>query len=106
MNTTRQTDPNFEPANEIIAQLEGSRWPARLFIPSSDALAWDRPLECTNRVKYIEHLDVFCYCEVQITGRKPRTFPGGLFGLKARIRYTDDDLEPEDRGWIDAVLLR
>ena len=96
----------MKPADEIIAQLEGSRWPAQLFIPSAETLAWDRPLECTNRAKYIEHLGVFCYCEVQVTGRKLRTFTGGLFGLKCRIRYTDADLEPEDQGWIDAVLIR
>jgi hypothetical protein len=103
--TTKQNGPSLKPANEVIALLEGNRFPRPLFLPTAAALAWDRPLECTNRATYSEVGECFCYCEVKVTGRVLRTFTGGLFGLKCRVRFTDADLLPEDQGWIDAVLI-
>jgi hypothetical protein len=99
-------DDNFKPADEVIALLEGNTWPRALFVPAADALAWDRPLASTNRATYSEVGECFCYCEVKVTGRVLRTFTGGYFGLKCRVRFTGAELLPEDQGWIDAVLIR
>lgn len=104
--TTTKTNPDMTPTDETLVQLEGSNWPRELFAPSAATLAWDRPLDGTNRAVWIERCGCFAYCQVEVTGRVRRTFKGGLVGLKARIRFTDADLLPEDQGWIDAVLVR
>lgn len=72
-----------------------------VFIPSSDAVAWDAPAAETNCTVYSERYDVHCYAELRITGRRVRCHTGGIWGTAARVRYTGEDTGE----WIQCVVL-
>lgn len=97
------TNPNFA-ATQIFIQLDDGMRPNRqVFIPSLDAIRWDGAQADTNCAIESVFNHVLCYAEMKITGRKLRIFPGGMFGLKARVRFTGEDSSGE---WHDAVIAR
>lgn len=70
---------------------------------SPEPIAWDGAAPETNAALYLDHRDVFVYVELRITGRSEMRHTGGIWGTKARVRFTG----PDDTGeWLDAIVQR
>lgn len=105
----REGKATMGPAKEFFAdtRLEvawrgsKSRKHARLFLADATAVAWDGAKAETNGALFLEGPGSFAYVEVKLTGRAPRSHGWGLYGTKARVRFTSADDSGE---WFDAVV--
>lgn len=70
---------------------------------STEAVRWDGAASETTGAVHIEAHDVYAYVELRVTGRAPRTLDGGIFGTKARARFTGQDDSGE---WLDAIVYK
>ena len=64
--------------------------------------AWDGADAATTHALYDDRRDAFVYVELAITGRGARTHTGGVYGTKARMRFTGADDAGE---WTDVVVV-
>lgn len=69
---------------------------------ADETIAWDGAAPTTTGAVYIAQQDVFCYVEIRETGRGERTHAGGVFGMKALMRFTGADDSGE---WLNAVVI-
>ena len=100
---TRTDAAHFAPTN-LLVSLDPQRQNRPVFIPSAEAKGWDGALDGTNCTLLSPAHDVQCYAELRITGRKVRRHPGGMVGLKGRVRFRSEyDTAAE---WHDVVVMR
>ena len=92
----------FPATSKRIAWYVNGQWRyAPLCGASDEAKRWDGAAKETTGALYLERHDVYAYVEIKVTGREPRRHTYGVYGIKARVRFTG----PQDRGdWFDAVV--
>lgn len=92
----------FPATNKRIVWRNGTtRYYADVCGVTDAAKQWDGAAVETNGALYLERHDVYAYVELNVTGHRGRRHTGGLWGMKARVRFTG----PEDTGeWFDAVV--
>jgi len=98
MKDSPKTSGLFAPTGLALV-MNKKRFP--IYLSTDAAKAWDGAAEGTNAGLYSDRHDVFMWAEVKLTGRSERTHTGGVWGTKAKVRFTG----PDDAGeWHDAVV--